>query len=87
MQKVVERPIGLRRVTFANVPTPLDGPTQHMRSASRSAKPLNMEGAVSAENPSSMATTNPASSADQSSKVQSTTTPKPARPVVPRQSE
>jgi hypothetical protein len=58
-----------------------------MRSASRSANPLSMEGAVRAENPSSTATMDPASSADPSLEVQSTTAPKPVSPVVPRQSE
>jgi hypothetical protein len=35
MHKAADRPIELRRVTFADVPTPLDRPEQHTRSASR----------------------------------------------------
>jgi hypothetical protein len=35
MHKVAERPIELRRVTFADVPTPTDGLMQYTRSASR----------------------------------------------------
>ena len=35
IDKVVERPIELRRVTFLDVLTLLDGPTQHMRLDSR----------------------------------------------------
>jgi hypothetical protein len=40
-------------ITFADVPTPLDGPSQNTRLALRSANPLSTEGAVPAENSSS----------------------------------
>jgi hypothetical protein len=33
MHKYTDCPIELRRVTFSDVPTPLDGPTQHTRLA------------------------------------------------------
>jgi hypothetical protein len=86
MHKAVEHLIELFRVTFADIPTPLDGPTQHMRSASRSANSLSMEGAVHEEIPSTT-TLDLASSAEPSLDVRSTITPEPARPIFPRRSE
>jgi hypothetical protein len=56
MHKATDRSIELWRVTFSDVPTPLDGPTQHKRSALRLAKPLSTKGVVPAENRSSSAT-------------------------------
>jgi hypothetical protein len=86
MHKSAERPIELRRVTFVDVPTPLDGPTQHTRSASRSAQPPGTEGAVT-PNPSSSTAADPASSTETSSDVRSMTALEPVSPVLPRRSE
>jgi hypothetical protein len=87
MHKAAEHPIELQRVTFVDVPTPLDCPTQHTRSALRSAKPLSMEEAVPMENSSSTTTTDLANSANPRSEVRSTIVPEPASLVVPRQLE
>jgi hypothetical protein len=85
MHKSADRPIELRRVTFSDVTTPLDGPAQHTRSASRSVDPL--DEAVSTDHPSSSATTGLTRSDETSSQVRSTIAPEPASPVVPRRSE
>jgi hypothetical protein len=87
MHKAADRPIELRRVTFADVPTPLDSPAQHTRSASRPSNPLRMEGSVLAENLSSRATISPTGSDEPSSDVRSMIALEPASPVIPRQSE
>jgi hypothetical protein len=49
MHKATDRPIKLRRVTFSDVSTPLDGGAEHTRSASRLANPLSTEGAYLTE--------------------------------------
>jgi hypothetical protein len=41
MHKAIKHPLELRRVTFADIPTLLDGPKQHTRSASGSTNPPN----------------------------------------------
>jgi hypothetical protein len=87
MHKSANRPIELRRGTFSDVPTPLDGPTQHRSSDSRSAHPLSTEGAVPDKHSSSSATISPTRSDKQSSDVRSTIALEPASPVVPRRSE
>jgi hypothetical protein len=87
MHKAVECPIELWRVTFADVFSCLDGPTQHTRLASRSANCFSMERVVPAQNPSSIATTDLASSAEPSSNVWSTTVPQLASLVIPRRSK
>jgi hypothetical protein len=87
MHKAANRPIELRRVTFADVPTPSDGPTQHTRSASRLANPLSTEGAVLDENSSSRATISPTGSDEPISNVRSTIALEPASPIVPHRSE
>jgi hypothetical protein len=80
MHKSTERPIEARRVTFSDVTAPLDGPA-------RFADPLDTEGAVNEDHPSSSATISPTGSDIPCSNVRSTIAPKPASPVVPRRSE
>jgi hypothetical protein len=87
MHNAAHRPIKLRRVMFAVVPTPLDGPTQHTRSALQSANPLSMERVVPAKNSSSCATISPIGSDEPSSDVRSTMALQPASPVIARRSE
>jgi hypothetical protein len=87
MHKSTECPIEVRRVTFSNVTAPLDGPAQHTRSATRLTDPLDTEGAISEDHPSSSATIGPAGSDVNCSNVRSTIAPEPASPVVPRRSE
>jgi hypothetical protein len=87
MHKSADCPIELRRVTFSDVTTPLDGPAQHTRSASRSADSLNTDRAVSNDHPSNSATICPTGSDEPSSQVRSTIVPEPASPAVPRGSE
>jgi hypothetical protein len=83
----MERPIEVRRVTFSDVTVPLDGPAQHTRSATRSADPLDTEGDVSEDHPSSSATIGTTGSDITCLNVRSTIAPEPASPVVPRRSE
>jgi hypothetical protein len=87
MHKSTDRPIEVRRVTFLDVPAPLECLAQHTRSASRSANPLSMEGAVSEDHSSSSATIYPTGSDEPSSDVRSTIVLEPASPIVPRRSE
>jgi hypothetical protein len=87
MLKAADFLIKLRRVTFADVPTPMDGPAQHTRSASRSANPLSIEGTVLDDNPSSSAIISPTGSDKPSSNVRSTTALEQASPVIPHRSE
>jgi hypothetical protein len=87
MHKSTKRPIEVQRVTFLDITTALDGPTQHTRSASRLADPPSTDEAVSKDNPSSSATICPTRSDEPSSNVRSTIAPEPASPVVPRRSE
>jgi hypothetical protein len=87
MHKSTERPIEVQRVMFSDVTAPLDGPAQHTRSATRPADPLDTNGAVSEDHPSSSATIGPIGSDITRLNVRSTTAPEPASPVVPRRSE
>jgi hypothetical protein len=87
MHKATDRSIELRRITFTDVPTPLDGPAQHTRSALRSANPLSTEGAIPLENSKRRATISSTGSDEPSSDVQSTITLEPASPVILGQSE
>jgi hypothetical protein len=84
MHKSTERAIQVRRVTFSDVTTPLDGPAQHTRSTSRPADPPSTEGAVFEDHLSSSATICLTGSDEPSSNVRSTIAPEPASPVVPR---
>jgi hypothetical protein len=84
MHKSTDRPIEVQRVPFSDVLAPLDGPAQHTMSASRSANPFNMEGAVSEEHSSSNATICPTGSDKPSSDVRSTIALELASPVVSR---
>jgi hypothetical protein len=65
MHKETKHLIELRRVTFVAMPTSLDGPAQHTRSASRSTNPpsSSTKGVVPMQNLSSMTTTDPTSMA------------------------
>jgi hypothetical protein len=74
-------------LSFSDVTTPLDGPAQHTRSASRSADPLSTHRAVYDDHPSSSATICPTGSDVPSSQLRSTIAPEPASLVVPRQSK
>jgi hypothetical protein len=87
MHKSTERPIEVRRVMFSDVTAPLDGPAQHTRLATRPADPLDTDGAVSEDHPSSNATIGPTGSDIACLNVRSTTAPEPATPVGPRRSE
>jgi hypothetical protein len=87
MHKSIDRPIELRRVTFLDITTPLDGLAQHTRSASRSADPLSTDRAVSDDHPSSSTTICLTGSDEPSSQVRITIALELASPVVPRRSE
>jgi hypothetical protein len=87
MHKFTECPIEVQRVTFSDVTAPLDCPTQHTRSATRSADPLYTEGAVSEDHLSSNATIGPTGSEITCSNVRSTIAPEPASADVPRRLE
>jgi hypothetical protein len=73
--------------TFLDVTIPLDGPTQHTRSASRSTDPLSTNRAISDDHLSSSATICPTGSDERSLQVRSTIAPEPASPIVPHRSE
>jgi hypothetical protein len=87
MHKSTECPIEARRVTFSDVTAPLDGPAQHIRSASQPADPPSTEGTVSEDHPSSYATICPTGSDEPCSNMQHTIALEPASPVVPCRSK